>query len=363
MPSTLHILPSAIARGGQAIVGELARALDGRPDRHLVLTIFREGEGPPSIPVDIALDVSPGRRRFGIDPVALLAVRAAIRDVRPAVIVAHGGEPLKYAVLSGQAGGSRTPVLYYKIGVLPHAVGRPGHLQLYRFLTRRAALTLAISHEAEDEARDLLRVHPDRIRLLPNGRDPEPWLRVAPTTEGRPATAGFVGHLTATKRPELFVETIDRVRRRGHEIGAFLAGDGPLQAEVEAAAARVGDVDVLGRRDDIPEVLAGAGLFVFTSVPEGEGMPGVLIEAGMAGLPTVATRVPGATTVIDDGVTGFVVDADDAVGLADAVARLAVDDGLRAKMGQAARERCVEGFTTAEMAARLQRAIDEVAPA
>ena len=50
---------------------------------------------------------------------------------------------------------------------------------------------------------------------------------------------------------------------------------------------------------------------MFTSLPPGEGMPGVLIEAGLSGLATVSTRVPGARDVIEDGVTGFLVDIDD----------------------------------------------------
>ena len=50
---------------------------------------------------------------------------------------------------------------------------------------------------------------------------------------------------------------------------------------------------------------------VFCSRPAGEGMPGVLIEAGLSGLPVVATAVPGVTSIVEDGTTGFVVPVDD----------------------------------------------------
>ena len=103
-------------------------------------------------------------------------------------------------------------------------------------------------------------------------------------------------------------------------------------------------VQVLGQRHDVPDMLRDADVFVLTSVPEGEGMPGVLIEAAMAGLPTVATRVPGAHDVVVDGVTGFLVDADDEESLRAAVKTLADDAELRRRMGAEARRRSADTF-------------------
>ena len=75
-------------------------------------------------------------------------------------------------------------------------------------------------------------------------------------------------------------------------------------------------------------------------------MPGVLIEAGLCGLPVVTADVPGARAVVGDGTTGLVVSSDDFDGMVDAVRRLVIDEDLRIKMGRAARERCVVRFST-----------------
>ena len=72
-------------------------------------------------------------------------------------------------------------------------------------------------------------------------------------------------------------------------------------------------------------------------------MPGVLIEAGLTGLPTVATDVPGARSVIEHGVTGFVVA--DTAGLLGSVRALLLSGELRRRMGDAAREKCRAEFT------------------
>ncbi len=93
------------------------------------------------------------------------------------------------------------------------------------------------------------------------------------------------------------------------------------------------------------ELLRGADAFVFCSLPTGEGMPGVLIEAGLSALPVVATAVPGVRTVVEDGVGGFVVEVDDVEGMVAATARLLSEPALRRRMGEAARTRCMARFS------------------
>ncbi len=81
-------------------------------------------------------------------------------------------------------------------------------------------------------------------------------------------------------------------------------------------------------------------------------MPGVLIEAGLSGLPVVATDVPGVASIVRDGVTGFVVGVDDVEAMAAAAGRLLEDPELRTAMGTAAREHCLTHFSLAVVAER-----------
>ena len=104
-----------------------------------------------------------------------------------------------------------------------------------------------------------------------------------------------------------------------------IVGDGPLAGTLAPAAAAHG-IELLGPRSDVPEILRSSEIFMFTSLPTGEGMPGVLIEAGLSGLPTVTTPVPGAHTVIQDGTTGIIVD-DSVTSMVSAVGSL-LDDRL-----------------------------------
>jgi glycosyltransferase involved in cell wall biosynthesis len=129
-----------------------------------------------------------------------------------------------------------------------------------------------------------------------------------------------------------------------------LVGDGPLAARLAADAAHHG-VEFLGSRSDAPELIRQSDVLLFTSRPAGEGMPGVLIEAGLSGVPVVSTSVPGAATVLVDGRTGLIVE-DTVDALAEAVGRLLDDPARRAAMGSAARSRCESEFTLEVMAQR-----------
>lgn len=354
-PLVLHVMPYDMARGGQVMARALADQLDGVWGQQRVLTLF---EAPDTVlRADFRLNVPLGPlRAAGLDPRVLLRLHRALKLLQPAIVVAHGGEPLKYlAPLPARS----WPLVYLALGIVSDEARSGGRHWLYRSLVGRSDLVGGVSTECLDEAHDLFGVPRDRLVLLPNGRDPGTYRPSAGSVEAGPVTVIFVGHLTRTKRPERFVQVVAAVRGRGHDVTGVMVGDGPMEADMRAIGPGAG-VDVLGRRDDVPDLLRDADLLVFTSVPESEGMPGVLIEAGMAGLPVVATDVPGVSSIVVDGVTGLIVPVDDAGAMVAAVERLVSDRRLRDQMGAAARTHCVEQFSIAAISRRWIEVFERV---
>ena len=334
----LHVLPVDLARGAQTYARELRVALDDEATvRHRTLTLFRSA--PAALRPDLTLDVPSGPLRRAIDPRALLALRRIVRRERPDVVVAHGGEPLKYTVLAGVPSAR---LVYYKIGIGGDRL-RGARGTLHRRMLRRVGTIAAVSNDAADEVR-AWGVATGDVVVIPNGRDPELFAAPRDGSPGGPTRIVFVGHMTASKRPDRFIEVVRRVRETGLAVESSMAGDGPLLDQLRAPAAAAG-VTLLGRVDDVPGLLRENDVMVMTSVPEGEGMPGVLIEGGLAGLAVVTTRVPGAADVVVDGDTGCVVPVDDAGALVDAVAGLVRDPARRARFGAAARARCEREFS------------------
>jgi glycosyltransferase involved in cell wall biosynthesis len=115
----------------------------------------------------------------------------------------------------------------------------------------------------------------------------------------------------------------------------------------------------LGRRGDVPALLAASDVMAFPS-GYGEGIPRVLLEAAAMALPIVTTDAPGCREVVEPGRSGFLVPIGDVAGLAAALGRLAGDAELRRRLGAAARERAVARFDLAVVAERTRELYREL---
>lgn len=339
-PLVLHTIPNPVARGAQREARAIADELDDPGVRaHRVLSLF---DGPPQVRADCSLGCVADPAAGGYHPLVVTKLRAALDRIGPEVVVAHGSDPLKYLVPAML--GRRRPLVYYAIGTYSGGRDRGFQVRLWRTLTARVDAVAACGRETALECTELLGVPPERVTTVANGRDPAVFAPGPERAPGARPTITFVGALTAGKRPDRFVELIAALRAAGRELDARMVGDGPMRSGLAGAAAAAG-VELLGSRSDVADLLRGSDLLVFPSRPAGEGMPGVLIEAGLCGVPVVATDVPGVRTIVEDGTTGLVVTLDDLAGMVSATGRLLDDVPLRDTMGRAARIRCVTRFS------------------
>lgn len=347
----IHVVPADLARGAQKRASELRRSLDDGQLAHRVLSIFAVPE--PAGLVDQSLSVRPMRRSMFVSPLALHRLRRFLVCERPAVLIAYGSEALRYCSLVRPRS---IQLIYSKTGVMDDAARMP-RVRAHGWLARGADHLAAVSTETADEAARLLRIPRDRITMVSNGRDPDEF---HPAEDRRPGPVRliWIGHLTQTKRPDLFIGLVAELRRRNHDLEAFVVGDGPTLDTLREPASAHGVV-LMGRRHDVAERLRHADIFVFTGQRDGEGLPGVLIEASLSGLPIVTTDVPGARDVVADGKSGFVAPRTTA-GLADAVERLIQEEDLRTRMGAEGRRRSEESFTLAASAERWRAVMASV---
>ena len=157
----------------------------------------------------------------------------------------------------------------------------------------------------------------------------------------------FVGRMTAIKRPDRLLDSIEELVKRKVNIQVLAAGDGELLAGLRDRAAGVGlPITFLGWRSDIPKLIAASDIAILTS--DNEAVPLTLIEASMAGVPLVSTNVGSVSDVLVNDLNGYLVDTEPAA-LADALQRLAIDPVLRQIMGTAGRERAVRYFSLEKM--------------
>jgi glycosyltransferase involved in cell wall biosynthesis len=152
----------------------------------------------------------------------------------------------------------------------------------------------------------------------------------------------FIGRVTQIKRPDRFLDVVSEIEKRGVAIEFFVAGDGELLENCRGRVSREElPVEFLGWQSDIEKVLSAADMVLLTS--DNEGTPLSLIQAGMAGLPVVTTRVGSVPEVVLEGVTGIITSLD-VQEIADAIEKLAGNRDLRDQMGSAARTFTLANF-------------------
>jgi len=164
---------------------------------------------------------------------------------------------------------------------------------------------------------------------------PAPWPARADGRDG--PVVGFVGRLIPRKGALDLVKAAPAIRAARPDVRVVIVGDDPYEdeeAEYAAAVRASADVDHVGRVAEAAGILGHLDVLVLPSRQEPFGT--VVAEAMAAGTPVVATRVDGLPELIDDGVTGALVEPGDTAALAVAVLRV-LDQ--RAAMGAAARER------------------------
>lgn len=299
-----------------------------------------------------------------LSPLRLLrAVRALLRLIRahrPDILHAHSAVAGVVARLAGAL--SRTPVVY-----TVHGFGfKPEAPRLQRSAAGLAEWTLApltrhmvcVSEHERHLARRLP-IPAQHLSVIPNAL-PDTDARARPGHG--PTRVAMVARLAAPKRPDLLLEALALLRQRlGHEVPATLIGGGPDQPALHALAQRLGlqSVDFTGDVDDVPQRLAEHAVFVLVS--DHEGLPISIIEAMRAGLPIVASDLPGVRELVQPDRQGLLA-ANRPEALAEALGLLLASAELRGRLGRAARERYEAQHTPERMARSVLALYGQIAP-
>jgi glycosyltransferase involved in cell wall biosynthesis len=299
-----------------------------------------------------------GKLKWGVRQYAFLVTHARSYDVAHFYYLGSGSLlcPLllhllgKKAVFTSSLQGSDNP-----IAVQTSRWGRPA-ARLLRSFDGILAVSPLLAEEYRASGFKSVACIPNFLAVpqLEHGGDAAAGekLRRALSIPRDAAVLLFVGAVIRRKGVDLLAESFARLASRHRDLWLIIVGpqtkadDGGIDeefvrsvTEVMSGAgvmSRVVWVDMVRDRHVLARYYSAADIFVFPT--RAEGLPNVLIEATAAGLPVVATNLPGCTDyVVKDGETGFLVPPEDVDALTQAVERLVSDTALRAKMGQAAR--------------------------
>jgi glycosyltransferase involved in cell wall biosynthesis len=333
----LQVVTSTDRRGAEVFATQLGGALGDRGWPVDTVALW-PGSAPGLDLVSMA-----ARRR---DPRAVRALRRRLAEVR--LVVGHGSSTLPFATAAVL--GTDTPFVYRSIGDPAFWGSSRARRARVGLALRRADAVIALWAGAADTIADRYRVPSDRIHVIPTGVPADSFSPTLPHDRAAArsalelgldpdrSTVLLLGALSPEKNPLGAIETLATLP----DVQLLVGGAGAL-ADAVAQCARTtapGRVHLAGPVTDPAALFAAADVLVLPS--RTEGIPAVAIEAALAGLPVVASRVGGLPEVVVDGETGLLVDAPTPFRLAKAIeAALAESVAL----GAAARRRALGRFT------------------
>jgi glycosyltransferase involved in cell wall biosynthesis len=357
--------------GGPAIQAiTLSRLLD---EHGYETRLIRGREGPREGSMDALaeeygvtpIDLPTLKRAIGFaDLAALVFLVRQIRAWRPQVLHTHTAKAGALGrVAAVLAAGRRPPVIVHTFHghVLTGYFSWPvstAFTWVERILARFTTCLIAVSEEVRDDLIRLRVAPPERIVVLPLGFDfsrfdlPEAQrqerrerfrrgLKI-PTDDG---VVTLVGRLEPIKRVDRFLRVANLIKTPA-ETWFLVVGDGSLREDLQqsAEARQLGDRLIwAGLCDDMPDVYFASSVLAVTSDNEGTNVSA--IEAQAASVPVVTTAVGGMASVVEDGVTGFVVSPEREDVLADRVGSVLHDESLRESLGQAGAEAARANFS------------------
>jgi glycosyltransferase involved in cell wall biosynthesis len=301
-------------------------------------------------------------RRIPAMPLGLTGARRVpglvrlLRRERPAVFHAHMSSPVACKWGLAAAVLARVPAVLGTVQVGAYEPDRSSYWQL-RALARKVDRYLAVSGEIATELVERLGWPAEKVEVVYNAVDVERAAVPAPLglraqlggSETRPLVL-TPARLNAQKGHGVLLEAIAEVP----DAHFLLAGDGPERGALEARAAELGvaeRVHFLGRREDVPQLLAACDVFALPSLYEGSSL--AVLEAMAAGTTIVSSAIGGTEELIEDGHSGLLVAPGDAPALAAALRRVLGDPELREGMAARARERVEAGLTREQNAERV----------
>jgi glycosyltransferase involved in cell wall biosynthesis len=309
---------------------------------------WQETLAAASVPVTII------GKPWKLDPLAYFRLRRFIAELKPDLVHTWLFAANSYGRLAALSAGVKHVVAGERCA---DPWKRAWQLQIDRYLARRTERIVTNSAGVVEfyAQKGLPR---EKFAVISNGIEPhEPQASTSREDLLKelnlPAGArliGAVGRLWPQKRYKDLIWAMDLLRCVHDNVYLLIVGNGPQRWRLERYASQVADEDViqfLGERDDVPRILPHLSCFWLGSAYEGQS--NAIMEAMSAGLPVVASDIPGNRDLVVDGETGFLVRLGDRAGFAARTSELLKNPEFAQRLGDASQQRVEREFSVARM--------------
>jgi len=355
----LFLDTKAIRRGAQVFLDDLSHQFlaKGVEVKKVYLYQYDDAVKLDLLPQDVELNGNENHffeKVPTIHPKLLHQFIQCVREFQPDVILLNGSRTLKYGAAAKKFIPAKTKLVYRIIDSPKFWNRNPFKKWYYRNLVL-SQIDAAVGVSAAS-LNDMVSLHgfskpttvihraidENKFHPLPDKQESRNMLGLREEDK----VVLFLGNLTPQKRPDRFLEIIQLIKKEIPQVKGMIVGDGVLRSATETLVETLklqDNITFCGYQKAVNPFIVASDILVLSS--DTEGLPGVVLESGYLGVPTVSGDVGGIKECVENGKTGFVVDEKDPALYASKAILLLNDNAMREKMGSLQREKVQTGFT------------------
>lgn len=358
----VHIINSLESGGAENMLLRTLPILSNNDLEHIVITLFRPGELAPAFKRAGIKLVNVGAKSI-FDLVALRRLAKQVASYQPALVITY----LFHAGLIGRLYIQRrvkTPVIPFLRTT--YNFPRYAPARLFEWLTKGlVGHYFANSTAVKNYYVDHLGVGKEKITVLHNGIDTALYQQAEGQSvvgelrlPAKRTVVTCVANLAVNKGHTYLLEAFEQVAQNRPDTFLLIVGEGPERANLESQAKNLTSglrVKFLGRRSDVPEILAITDIFVLPTMFE--GLSNAIIEAMAAGTAVITTDIPENRELITDQQTGLLIPAKQSKPIEQAINQLLANPDDRRHLGLSAQKYIKQNFDLQRVALEFDKAI------
>ena len=358
----LHLVTKRQYRGAEVFAANLSEELIKLGHEIIFVGLYKNDKEVLHVQDARNIDLMPTEIK-SFSPRLVKKIVSLIKSTKPDIIQCNGSDTLKYMVAASFFL-PRTPILYRNISMISRWLVRAPNRLVYRIFLKKIHHVSSVGVEAVE---DFIKTcsyprHKTSVirRGIPvkniDGECARKQLRGQLKLEEEDKIVMHIGNFSPEKNHLFLLDVFSKISDSNSHVKLICVGEGVLFKSIEDEIVARGlekTVYLIGFRKDIPELLSAADCFVLPSFVE--GVPGVILEAAVQKIPTVATNVGGVNEVLQNGVTGYTIDNFDQDDFMEKLLKILSDNELRRSMGQNAYRLAMEEFNPTKNAKKFEK--------
>lgn len=358
----LHIVHSLNTGGLERVVVDLAVYLKRKGSDQAICCLADRGNLAKSAEVN-GVPLFQTNKGEGLDLLLPMRLSRIMKRGKYDLIHTHNDAGIVYGFPAASMCGIRS-IVHTDHGIEPKTASHCSLNMIKKLFMKRISCVVAVSQDLKRTIITDSGMMNHELKVVMNGIDPCRYTGKYNTSEIRKSVGigrdrfiiGHIARLVPLKNQEFLLQIIRELKNMNLPITLLAVGDGPMRKRLQELCIKYdiqSEVVLLGERTDIPQLLSIMDIFVLTSITEGISI--TILEAMAAGIPVLASKVGGNPEIIDDSLSGFLINLNEPFKWIMKAKELFDDQHMRKRIGKQAQEVIRMKFSLNVMADQYER--------